>query len=129
MCLVTNYELTAEMKKESKTLTCWKVVEKYDDHMCSIFYNHSWHVGVNRANYGIYDVIPPVVGRGIHVFLNKYEAYGQCRCGTSRVVIAVECNTDDLIAAGQHDCSNEQHAAFYKVTLTQEEYDRVMNNE
>lgn len=133
MCLYRVQYATDELREKhaGQTITAWKVVLYYPESssLWSIHYTHEWRVGVNQAKGIPYDVQAPpnFIYEGIHVYKHLTDAIKHQQIHHNYRVMAVQCNIDDLVAAGEHDGACQEHMVFTKVTVTEEEYEKTVN--
>lgn len=131
MCLAADPHKTRTLKSGPlQVFTFWKVLlNNGQGQLRSLWFDHNWQAGENVSDAEKYRDIDTwdFIANGFHVFTTWKDAQSCCMNGPAqRRIVAVECKLEDLIAVGTQDSGGQEQLAFYKVTLTQEEYDRAI---
>lgn len=131
MCLYVDKNLTekAKTRKTGVTVIRYRILEFIGKKLVSPFYGIPWKVGINksdanhRSKLNIRKRTPKEVNRGIHVYVNRKEAYNAYAStkydypffGSPCVILPVHCKNEDLIAVGHN--SDKQQEVYTQVTL------------
>lgn len=152
MCLNVDVKATKEAKKEQGVVKRYKILllatnDSYSADLFflgadnlnlpgrsflvkalySVFFHHLWKIGINKPYFWQSQSFEnKIFGGVIHVYVNKPDnIIKQYPYPPAYAIVEVECNRKHLVAVGVdgEDCKTE---AYSEVTLTQEEYNRVM---
>lgn len=129
MCLEVLPVRTKALKRElapGAIITCWKVLKRQYNGMgtslVSPYWGMEWKPGTNMAIDAHYpNGLPEIVEEGLHVYTRRLDADRQAD-GYPRVVVEVTGRVEDLIAVGIHDSNETFEYAFYRLYLSQAEY-------
>lgn len=130
MCLKIDPKET-ERVKSLGDITAYKVVIVLFGYIQSTIYEHLWKVGVNEptTNFDFSNYRTEVRDGSFHVFLNEIDALRVRSSSPDYRIMKVLCKAEDLIAAGPGYDDKTSTAAYSKVYLSEEEYNRVLRFE
>lgn len=124
-CVITNI-ITDTRLKISGQITGWKVLCITGGRLKSVYFNHTWEPGINKANKAKYLTMEQAGQANIHVFLRKKDAMQYIMDNDKSIrLIPVTCKKEHFMGAGKnfYGCRT---AMFTQVELSQEEYDKAM---
>ena len=133
MCLYYDKKYTKIFKKrKKKRFFVYKVLEleggKLHSPYISFFNTRlNWKPGYIKSNrlsnkISLCDAYNRYISKGIHIFLKKYDAIRLKTYGKNYVIIRLEVNMKDFVAASRTE------AVFTKVRLYKKEYIKCLNS-
>jgi hypothetical protein len=134
MCLYKSCENTVDFRLNNLTnhsIKCYKFLTYRNGDVTSPYFGfYEWKIGMNESNrLSITEDINEnyqEINRGIHVYLNNNSLLIQHHkiLYPEDILVEVICDIDDLVAIDIYNT----FAAFMKVFLPKEEYDKVKNS-
>jgi hypothetical protein len=123
MCLHSSLEETTKLLRTQKgKITCYKVLNSFGNRLDAIHCHKIYKPGnnVSDATENKCTIYNTSVHNGIHVARTLERAKALQGFSRLKVIVKVTCDLKDLMGA------NINEAVFYKVHLSQEEYDRAI---